>query len=339
MALTSRRLRIAGAGLGALLVVGALIYLKRQAPTPVAQQAAVAWPIAPEQLPPKPATQQPKPVQSAKEERQDYIVQAASVDLARQAVEKAGGVVTGDLSIIRAVGASLDAQELAKLNANPVDGLRVYEDAAVTASATALPETYYPQEVAATTLHKGGLTGRGVTVAVLDSGLWRQQGPLQKTSYGTDQRVLAQYDAIQARVNPSNYDDGFGHGTHISSIIGNASVASTGRFQGVAPGVNLVSVKALDNNGGGKYFDVIRGIQWIVSNKSRYDIRVLNMSLSAPVRSHYWDDPLNQAVMTYGLLPGTPIDIGDGPSLPAETTTTMPDAHAVITAWLSGSSQ
>src|SRR6185436_14867585 len=298
MALTSRRLRIAGAGLGALLVVGALIYLKREVPTPVAQQAAVAWPIAPEQLPPKPATQQPKPVQSAKEERQDYIVQAASVDLARQAVEKAGGVVTGDLSIIRAVGASLDAQELAKLNANPVDGLRVYEDAAVTASATALPETYYPQEVAATTLHKGGLTGRGVTVAVLDSGLWRQQGPLQKTSYGKDQRVLAQYDAIQGRTNPTNYDDGFGHGTHISSIIGNAAVASTGRFQGVAPGVNLVSVQALDSNGAGRYFDVIRGIQWIVSNKSRYDIRVLNMSLSAPVRSHYWDDPLNQAVMT-----------------------------------------
>ena len=110
--------------------------------------------------------------------------------------------------------------------------------------------------------------------------------------------MLAQYDAIQARANPTNYDDAFGHGTHISSIIGNAAVASTGRYQGVAPGVNLVSVKALNNNGAGRYFDVIRGIQWIVSNKSRYDIRVLNLSLSAPVRSHYWDDPLNQAVMT-----------------------------------------
>jgi len=119
MAMTSRRLRIAGAGLGALLVVGALIYVNRAPTTPAAQQAAVAWPIAPDQLPPKPAAQQPKPVQAAKEERQDYIVQAASVDLARRAVEKAGGVVTGDLSIIRPVGASLDAQELAKLNANP----------------------------------------------------------------------------------------------------------------------------------------------------------------------------------------------------------------------------
>ena len=104
---------------------------------------------------------------------------------------------------------------------------------AVSASAaSALPETYYPQESGATNLHKGGLTGRGVTVAVLDSGLWRERGPLQKTSYGKDQRVLAQYDAIQARANPTNYDDAFGHGTHISSIIANAAVASTGRLPG-----------------------------------------------------------------------------------------------------------
>jgi len=299
MTFTSRRLRLAGAGVGALLLVAALFWFQREPVKPVAQQATVAWPISPDQLPPKAETQPPKPAQVAKAERADYIVQAASTDLARQAVVRAGGRVTGDLDIIRAVGASLDANELAALYEKPVEGMRVYEDAAVTASATSvLPETYYPQEVGATNLHKGGLTGRGVTVAVLDSGLWQEKGPLAKTSYGKDQRVLAQYDAIQGRANPSNYDDGFGHGTHISAIIGNAAVASTGRFQGVSPGVDLVSVKALDSTGAGRYFDVIRGIQWIVSNKARYNIRVLNMSLSAPVRSHYWDDPLNQAVMS-----------------------------------------
>ena len=275
MTLTSRRLRIAGAaGLGALLIVGALSYLNREPTAPATQQqAAVAWPIEPDQSPPKVEAQQPKPVQVAQGERQDYIVQAASTDLARRAVEKAGGRITGDLDIIRAVGASLDAMELSRLHENPVDGLRVYEDAAVSASATsALPETYYPQEVGATTLHKGGLTGRGVTVAVLDSGLWHEKGPLQKTSHGS-QRVLAQYDAIQARANPTNYDDAFGHGTHIprSSPARRREHRS---YQGVAPGVNLVSVKALNDNGAGRYFDVIRGIQWIVANKSRYGIRV-----------------------------------------------------------------
>lgn len=94
MAMTSRRLRLTGvAGLGALLIVGALIYLNREQTAPVAQQAAVAWPIAPDQLPRKVEAQQAKPVQVAKGERQDYIVQAASIDLARRAVEKAGGRV------------------------------------------------------------------------------------------------------------------------------------------------------------------------------------------------------------------------------------------------------
>src|SRR4051812_6543508 len=217
MSMNSRRLHLAGAAGLALLLVGVLVYLHDQPTKSANQQAAVAWPIAPDQQPPKIEAPPAKPARVANAERQDYIVQAASIDLARQAVVKAGGRVTGELEIIRAVGASLDAQELAALHEKPVDGLRVYEDSAVSASAASLlPETYYPQEVGATNLHKGGLTGRGVTVAVLDSGLWHEKSPLLKTSYGKDQRVLAQYDAIQGRTNPTNYDDGFGHGTHIS---------------------------------------------------------------------------------------------------------------------------
>ena len=66
--------------------------------------------------------------------RSDYIVQASSTELARRAVEEAGGVVTGELDIIRAVGASLDARELAALSEKAVPGLRIYEDGAVSAS-------------------------------------------------------------------------------------------------------------------------------------------------------------------------------------------------------------
>ena len=42
---------------------------------------------------------------------------------------------------------------------------------------------------------------------------------------------------------------------------------------------------------------MIRGIDWLVAHKDVYGIRVLNLSFSAPPQSHYWDDPLNQAVM------------------------------------------
>ena len=42
---------------------------------------------------------------------------------------------------------------------------------------------------------------------------------------------------------------------------------------------------------------LIRGLDWVVANKDTYNIRVLNLSFGAPPQSHYWDDPLNQAVM------------------------------------------
>src|SRR5262245_40030683 len=231
--------------------------------------------------------------------RSDYIVQASSVELARRAVEDVGGEIVGELGIIRAVGASLDARELAALREKNVPGLHIYEDGTVGTSSVAPPETYYPSEVAANTLHEGGVTGRGVTVAVLDTGIWREKGPLQKTSYGRDPRVLAQYDVILAREDPTFYparllnkygydiDDLHGHGTHVSSVIASSAIAQTGRYQGVAPGVNLVSVRVLDSNGMGRYFDVIRGIQWVMSNRTRYGIRVINLSLSAPPQSHY----------------------------------------------------
>src|SRR5688500_2783756 len=100
--------------------------------------------------------------------RLDYIVQASSIALARQAVERVGGVVQGDLEIIRAVGAALDERELAALWEKPVDGLRIYDDATVTSSGAAAPaETYYPAQVDAKPLHAGGTMGGGVTVAVL----------------------------------------------------------------------------------------------------------------------------------------------------------------------------
>ena len=65
----------------------------------------------------------------------------------------------------------------------------------------------------------------------------------------------------------------------------------------MAPGVNLVAVRVLDSNGQGSYSNVIRGIQWVLLQKARYNIRVMNLSLSAPPNSPYWQDPLNQAVM------------------------------------------
>ncbi|HXP66611.1 MAG TPA: S8 family serine peptidase, partial [Steroidobacteraceae bacterium] len=242
--------------------------------------------------------------------RERYIVQAESAGAARDAVSRAGGLVTADLSIIRAVAAALDEREMAALRADQVPLLHVYDDSSVAASSRGtLPETYYPTEVDAANLHLGGMTGRGVTVAVLDSGLWNQQGPDLSAPGQGNSRVLAQYDVIMARQNPSysmqsmlgaysqNINDSYGHGTHVSSIIASSGVSASGKYQGVAPGVNLVSVRALDGNGQGVYSDIISGVQWVINQRQKYHIRVLNLSLGAPPSGPYWQDPLNQAVM------------------------------------------
>ena len=233
--------------------------------------------------------------------RHFYIVQAANIELARQAVERVGGVINGELDIIRAVGASLDDDELQALWDEPVEGLRVYDDATVRTSDVggARPETYYPTQVNAHLLHRGGITGRNVTVAVLDTGLWARKGPLQTSSEGRQPRVLAQYDVIRAREEspnggwktPASFDadinDFHGHGTHVSSIIASSGVTPSGGYQGVAPGVNLVSVRVLDNEGAGRYFDVIHGIQWVVTNRVRYGIRSEERRVGKECRSRW----------------------------------------------------
>jgi len=278
-------------------------------------------------------------------ERHPYIVQADSADAARIAVQDVGGAVTGDLSVIRAVAASLDDGELAALRAERSARLQIYDDTPVSASSTggALPETYYPSEVDASSMHIGGLTGRGVTVAVVDSGMWSQQGPLQYSPSGGGSRVLAQYDVILARQQPSYYasswletysrniDDPYGHGTHVTSIIASSGVATTGKFQGVAPGVNLVSVRALDSTGAGRYSDVISGVQWVIKQRLRYSIRVLNLSLGAPPSGPYWQDPLNQAVMA-AWASGIVVVVASGNRGPEPLTINAPgDVPYVIT--------
>ena len=158
---------------------------------------------------------------------------------------------------------------------------------------------YYSSVAGADALHKQGITGKGVTVAILDSGLWEHE-ELRKNTAGKH-RILARYDAIADIAGKEVFDES-GHGTHLTSVIANSGYVSekgspTGTFKGIAPDVNLVAVKAFDVEGQGYFLDIIRGVQWVVNNRSTYDIRVLNLSFAQRPRWHYWEDPINQAVM------------------------------------------
>ena len=85
-----------------------------------------------------------------------------------------------------------------------------------------------------------GLTGRGIGVAVLATGIYLHED--------FEHRVAAFTDVVQRRREP--YDDN-GHGTHISGIIGGRGNSSDGRYQGVAPECHIILVKVLDQKGNG----------------------------------------------------------------------------------------
>src|SRR6185436_13030960 len=94
-----------------------------------------------------------------------------------------------------------------------------------------------------------GYTGKGVTVAVLDSGV-------APTNSVPAARLAARIDFTESL----NATDQYGHGTHIASTIGGGG--ERGSVRGMAPGAKIVSLKVLDANGQGYVSDVARAIDW-----------------------------------------------------------------------------
>ena len=234
----------------------------------------------------------PVPDSVAARTAQSFIVQASEAGLAARMVQKAGGTVTHELGIINAVGARLTPAQLHALQRT--QGLtRIYPDAVVRLAGN-MPDTDYPTVVEATLLHSAGTLGTGINVAVLDTGLFAPPD----LSKGTDNRwrTLVKFDAI-TNLPVNDHNDQNGHGTHITGILLSAGQAQGRLYNGIAPNAGVISVKAFNDQGVGSYLDVIRGLDWIVANKTLHNIRVLNLSFSAPPQSYYWDDPLNQAVM------------------------------------------
>jgi serine protease AprX len=136
-----------------------------------------------------------------------------------------------------------------------------------------------------------GYTGAGVGVAVIDSGVTAWHDDLTVANR-TGQRVTAFVDFVNGRT--TKYDD-WGHGTHVAGIIAGNGYDSNGDRASIAPKANIVSLKALDGQGKGKISNIIAALDWAVTNRVAYNIRVINMSLGAGVFESYNTDPLTLA--------------------------------------------
>jgi serine protease AprX len=141
------------------------------------------------------------------------------------------------------------------------------------------------------------VTGAGVGVAVIDTGI---DGDLPDFA-GADgaSRVIASAVTTPAATTAA---DTYGHGTHVAGIIaGNGDMRASddpaqGKYIGIAPGANLVSIKASDDDGNATVLDVIYGLQFAVDHKDEFGIRVVNLSLESTVPGSYRTDPLDAAV-------------------------------------------
>ena len=133
-----------------------------------------------------------------------------------------------------------------------------------------------------------GRTGAGVGVAVVDSGI-------DGTATQFQGRISAFYDfTTKAGRNgtTSTATDAYGHGTHVAGLIGASSLT----FGGIAPKVHFVGIKVLDATGAGKTSHLIKAIEFLVANKSKLNIHIINLSLGHPILEPAKTDPLVQAV-------------------------------------------
>lgn len=114
-------------------------------------------------------------------------------------------------------------------------------------------------------------SGKDITIASLDTGI----APIEDFTMPKN-RIIAFKDFVNH--NTTAYDDN-GHGTHTCGIAAGNGYLSKGKYSGIAPQANIVSVKTLDYQGKGNASQVLAGMQWILDNKNKYNIKIANLSI------------------------------------------------------------
>ena len=146
---------------------------------------------------------------------------------------------------------------------------------------------------------RSGVTGTGVTVAMIDTGVAPVPG-LDDPDKVVDGPDLS-YESQRAG---TRYLDGFGHGTHMAGIIAGRDDdfdrrhPSPTEFAGVAPDAELLSLKVATGDGGADVSQVIAAIDWVVANRRAQgmNVRVLNLSYGTASTQSWQVDPLAAAV-------------------------------------------
>ena len=156
-----------------------------------------------------------------------------------------------------------------------------------------------------------GNTGKGVDVAVLDTGIDAEHPDL-----------TGAVTSSQSFVPDEDISDHVGHGTHVASTIVGSGAASGGKERGVAPDASLHVGKVLDNGGSGYDSWIIAGMEWAARDVKA---RVISMSLGSD-QPDDGTDPMSQAVDELSEETGALFTIAAGNSGPGDHTVASPGA-------------
>jgi serine protease AprX len=209
--------------------------------------------------------------------------------VAERIVASVGGTVTQELPIVGGFAAKVPARSLGLLRSLPgvikdvTDAGKIHFEGSYGQN-TGIASAIYPTVVGADKAWRYGWTGSNVGIAVIDTGINNTGDLAGRVVHSED--FSGEGDGV----------DRFGHGTFIGGLIAGNGAASAGGVRGVAPHANLISLKIAGQDGSADITHVMAAIQWAVSFKDDYNIRVINLSLGTDSTQDYRIDPLNFAV-------------------------------------------
>jgi serine protease AprX len=175
------------------------------------------------------------------------------------------------------------------------------------------------------------VTGRGIGVAIVDSGIYAHPDIAGRIAAQVDLTgsTVTTTDALTNQITTTTVGtvglgvDPGGHGTHVAGLVAGNGASSGGAYTGVAPEASLLDVRVIRADGTSNTGLVLRGLQWVLANRATYNIKVVNLSLGAPVTKSYKLDPLatGAEVLTFA---GITVVVSAGNSGPTATTITAP---------------
>lgn len=187
-----------------------------------------------------------------------------------------------DLEIINGFSTSLSLKAIKKLTNHSLV-TKIYLDQEIRTLLNIAAPT-----IQAPSLWEKKYSGKGVAIAVLDTGIYPHPDFLQPQN-----RILAFKDFVKNKNTP--YDDN-GHGTHCAGAAAGNGYSSSGKYTAPAFEAKIIALKILNKMGIGKSSTAIKGIEWVLANRKKYNIKIITLSLGYKTTVSYREDPLCQAL-------------------------------------------